>query len=134
MRHTDVRDQRVYMSSKMLDQIDSMVLADTYHDNFLTYADVEPVTYWQAINNPDEVKVTPVYIDSTGAVKTGTAQTLTKVVGIMFDRDALGYNIYRDDIESSPYNAKGSYYNIFAHMDVQLQSDFTEKIAVFYLD
>ena len=134
MRHTDPRDQRVYMSSKMLDQMDAMVLADTYHDNFLRYADVEPVTYWQAIDDPDEVKATPVYIDATGAYKKGSAQTLSAVVGIMFDRDALGYNIYNDVIENSPYNAKGQYFNMFAHMDVQLQFDATEKMAVFYLD
>ena len=134
MRHTPVRDQRVYMSAKFLDAMDAMVLADTYHDNFLRYADVEPVSYWQAIDSPSSVSVKPVYIDATGAVKVGTAQALSAVVGIIFDRDAIGYNIYRDEIETSPYNAKGSYYNIFAHMDVQLQNDVTEKAVVFYLD
>lgn len=134
MRHTPVRDQRVYMSAKFLDAMDAMVLADTYHDNFLRYADVEPVSFWQAINSPSSVSVKPVYIDATGAVKVGSAQALSSVVGIIFDRDAMGYNIYRDEIETSPYNAKGSYYNIFAHMDVQLQNDVTEKAVVFYLD
>lgn len=134
MRHTPVRDQRVYMSAKFLDAMDAMVLADTYHDNFLRYADVEPVSYWQAIDSPSSVSVKPVYIDATGAVKVGAAQALSAVVGIIFDRDAIGYNIYRDEIETSPYNAKGSYYNIFAHMDVQLQNDVTEKAVVFYLD
>ena len=52
----------------------------------------------------------------------------------MFDRDALGYNIYHDSLDASPYNAKGQYYNIFAHMDIQLQNDFTEKIIVLRLD
>lgn len=134
MRHTDVRDQRVYMSARFLDSMDAMVLADTYHDNFLRYADVEAVTYWQAIKNPDEVSATPVYIDSTGAVKVGDAQTLDNVIGVMFDRDAMGYNIFRDDLETSPYNAKGSYYNIFQHVDCQLQNDLSEKAIVLYLD
>ena len=134
MRHTDVRDQRVYMSAKFLDSMDAMVLADTYHDNFLRYADVEAVTYWQAIRNPLQVSATPVYIDAAGAVKTGEAQTLSNVIGVMFDRDAMGYNIFRDELETSPYNAKGSYYNIFQHVDCQLQNDLTEKAVVFYLD
>lgn len=134
MRHTDVRDQRVYMSAKFLDSMDAMVLADTYHDNFLRYADVEPVTYWQAIRNPLQVSATPVYIDATGAVKVGEAQTLNNVIGVIFDRDAMGYNIYNDVIETSPYNAKGQYYNMFAHMDIQLQNDLTEKAVVLYLD
>ena len=43
-------------------------------------------------------------------------------------------NIYNDVIETSPYNAKGQYYNMFAHMDIQLQNDLTEKAVVLYLD
>lgn len=134
MRHTPMEDQRVYMSSKYLDAMDSMVLADTYHENFLRYADVEPVNFWQAIQSPDTISVTPVYIDNTGAVVTGTAQTVTPMVGIMFDRDAIGYNIYQDSLETSPYNADGQYYNLFHHVGVQLQNDFTEKMIVLLLD
>ena len=134
MRHTPVADQRVYMDAKMLEQMDAMVLADTYHDNFLRYADVEAVSYWQAIENPREVQATPVILDNTGTIQSGTAQTLSEVVGIMFDRDALGYNIYNESLDASPYNAKGLYYNLFAHMDVQLQTDYTEKMCIFLLD
>lgn len=135
MRHTPMRDQRVYLDASFLDQMDAMVLADTYHDNFLRYADVEGVSYWQAIDNPRSVSVKPVYIDATGAVNVASANVVVNdVVGIMFDRDALGYNIYHDSLDASPYNAKGQYYNIFAHMDIQLQNDFTEKIIVLKLD
>ena len=135
MRHTPMRDQRVYLDASFLDQMDAMVLADTYHDNFLRYADVEGVSYWQAIDNPRSVSVKPVYIDAAGAVNVASANVVVNdVVGIMFDRDALGYNIYHDSLDASPYNAKGQYYNLFAHMDIQLQNDFTEKIIVLKLD
>lgn len=133
-RHTPVRDQRVYMDATFLEQMDAMVLADTYHDNFLRYADVEGVSYWQAIDSPRSVSVTPVYVDGTGAVTTGNAVAETDVVGIIFDRDALGYNIYNDTLDASPFNAAGKYYNLFAHADVQLQMDVTEKMCVFLLD
>ena len=113
--------------------MDAQVLADTYHDNFLRYADVEAVSYWQAIKKPTEVNVTPVYVNNAGAIVTGTAQDVTDVIGIIFDRDAMGYNIYQDTIETSPYNAKGQYYNLFHHVRVQLQSDFTEKSCIFLL-
>ena len=133
-RHTPVVDQRVYMDATFLEQMDAMVLADTYHDNFLTYADVEGVSYWQAIDSPRSVSVTPVYVDGSGAVTTGNAVAETDVVGIIFDRDALGYNIYNDSLDASPFNAAGKYYNLFAHADVQMQMDCTEKMCVFLLD
>ena len=133
MRHTPVEDQRVYMLASFLDAMDAQVLADTYHDNFLRYADVEPVSYWQAIKSPDEVSVTPVYADATGAIVTGTAQVIDDVIGIIFDRDAMGYNLYQDSLETSPYNADGQYYNLFHHVRVQLQNDVTEKACIFLL-
>lgn len=135
MRHTPMADQRVYFAANFLEAMDARVLADTYHDNFLKYADVEGVSYWQDINDPMKVSVTPVYVDNTGAVKAAAANVaVDNVIGIIFDRDALGYNIYRDELETSAYNPKGSYYNIFYHLDIQLQSDVTEKAAIFLLD
>lgn len=134
-RHTPYADQRVYFLADFLEAMTARVLADTYHDNFLTYADVEGVDFWQAIDTPDQISAKPVYIDATGAVNVASANVaLSNVVGIIFDRDALGYNIFNDVVEASPYNAAGQYYNLFAHMDVQLQNDFTEKIAVFTLN
>lgn len=134
-RHTPVQDQRVYMDAAFLDQMDAMVLADTYHDNFLRYADVEAVSFWQSIDTPRSISVTPVYIDSSGAVTVASANvTESAVVGIIFDRDAMGYNVYNESLNASPFNAKGLYYNLFSHSDVQLQFDMTEKIAVFLLD
>lgn len=134
-RHTPMRDQRVYMAANFLEAMDARVLADTYHDNFLRYADVEGVSFWQDINDPLKVSVTPVYVDNTGAVKAAAANVaVDNVIGIIFDRDALGYNVYNEVLETSPYNAKGQYYNIFSHADVQLQSDVTEKAAIFLLD
>ena len=133
-RHTPYADQKIYFLSDLLQNMTSRVIADTYHDNFLSLADVEGVGFWQDINKPDQLSVTPVYIDSTGAIKTGTGQSPDGILGIMFDRDAIGYNIKDYSIEVSPYNAMGQYYNIFQHMNVQMCTDFTEKIVVFALD
>ena len=134
-RHTPLRDQRVYMAANFLEAMDARVLADTYHDNFLRYADVEGVSFWQSIDSPLSVSAKPVYVDNTGAVKAAAANVaVDNVIGIIFDRDALGYNVYNEALETSPYNAKGQYYNIFSHADVQLQSDVTEKAAIFLLD
>lgn len=134
-RHTPLRDQRVYFAASFLEAMDSRVLADTYHDNFLRYADTEAVSFWQSIDSPLSVSATPVYVDNTGAVKVAAANVaVNNVIGIIFDRDALGYNVYNEVLESSPYNAKGQYYNIYAHADVQLQSDVTEKAVIFLLD
>lgn len=134
-RHTPLEDQKIYMNSQFLNDMTARVLADTYHENFLRYSDVEAVNFWQAIDSPLDVSATPVYIDSSGAVKVASGNVaVNDVIGVMFDRDAVGYNIYDDSLVTSPFNAAGQYYNLFAHVRVQYQNDLTEKCVVLCLD
>ena len=81
------------------------------------------------------VSAKPVYIDAAGDVYVASANVaVDNVLGVLFDRDATGYNIYDDSIEASPYNAAGQYYNLFSHARIQYQNDLTEKAAVLCLD
>ena len=134
MRHTDPSDLRMYILAPLMDQIDAMAAANTYHNDMLKMVDREAVSYWQSIDAPDEIQVTPSYVDGDLALATANAVSLSKVVGVLFDRDACGYNIYKDTLSTSPYNARGEYYNIFPHVELQLQNDITEKGVVLMLD
>ena len=133
-RHTPVRDQKVYLLADFMSEIEAEVKSITYNDSFLAMADNEAVGYWQAIDAPDQIQVTPVVIDSSAVVATGTAQTMTDVVGIIFDRDAVALNVKQENIEMTPYNAYGRFWNMYRHNDIQYQNDFTEKAVVFVLD
>ena len=135
LRHTPVQDQRIFLDADLMSHMEAEVLADTFHDNYLTLADTEAVSYWQNIQSPNSISVTPVYVDTTGAVVTNAAnQAVSNVVGVMFDRDAVGYNIYQDTLDASPYNAKGQYYNLFNNVRIQYQNDVTEKGILLLLD
>lgn len=135
MRHTPVADQKIYILSDILKHMEAEVLSTTYNDNYLSLADVEGVGFWQAIDTPDELSVQPVYIDATGAIVSNAAnQAMTDVVGVMFDRDAIGYNVYDDTVVASPYNSFGQFYQLVHHARVQYQNDFTEKGVVLLLD
>lgn len=133
-RHTPVADQKIYMLSDYLDKVNTIVNADTYHDEPLKYADVEGVDFWQSIQSPDQISATAAYIDSTGAVVQGTAQTMSKVFGIMFDRDALGYSVEKWDLIPSPLNPGSLSYDMWFHALMKLYLDLTEKIVVLCLD
>lgn len=135
LRHTPVQDQRIFLDADLMSHMEAEVLADTFHDNYLTLADTEAVSYWQNIQSPNSISVTPVYVDATGTVVTNAAnQAVSNVVGVMFDRDAVGYNIYQDTLDASPYNAKGQYYNLFNNVRIQYQNDVTEKGILLVLD
>lgn len=134
LRHTRPEDLKMYILAPLMDQIDAMAMSNTYHNDMLKMVDREAVDFWQEIDSPDEVSVTPAYVDGDLALATANAVALTDVVGVLFDRDACGYNIYKDTMSTSPYNARGEYYNIFPHVELQLQNDITEKGVVLMLD
>lgn len=137
-RHTPVQDQRLYMISDFLESIKAEVLSTTYNNDLLNLGDVEAVGFWQAIDSPMSIDIYPVTITAQGRPDTGgfspSQATNDAVLGVLCDRDAMGYCIFDDTLETSPYNAAGQYYNLFSHVRVQLQNDMTEKIVVFCLD
>ena len=133
-RHTPYEYQKVYLYNPLLQEMNARVLADTFHEDFLEYADVEPVNYWQSIQSPMQLKVTPAYMDTDGSIIDGAAATIDKIVGVIFDRDALGYTTIHNWSATTPFNAKGGYWNNFHHFTERWFNDFTEKGIVLLLD
>ena len=136
LRHTPYEFQRVYLYSPFQRQTEARVLADTFHDNYLRYADVETIPYWQSISgNRDEVEVTPSYTDTTGTLVTpGSAVDVEGVFGLIFDRDAMGMTILDRRVLSTPVNESGLYRNIWVHGKQRVVFDNTEKMALLLLD
>ncbi len=94
MHHTPAQDQRVYLYAPARHQIDAMVLADTYHDSFLRYADVESVNFWQSIGAGSSVTVTPAWTDTSGVLDIpSSAVSVDNVFGLIFDRDFMGMTV-----------------------------------------
>lgn len=134
-RHTPYEDQLVYLYGGNKYSIESRVLADVYHENYLRLADTEVVNYWQAITNPDEIQIKPVYMDTTGALdQPATATALTDVFGLIADRDALGYTICNQRTTSAAYNGEGEYQNFWMKWTDRYWNDFTENAIILFLD
>jgi hypothetical protein len=135
MRHTPLQNQKVYLYAPARFQTESMVLADTYHHNFIKYADNETVNFWQSIETPDTINVQATYLLPDGTLQTAAAAVETGAVfGVMFDEKALGYTLVNQWSAPTPFNAKGGYSNIFWHETARYWNDFTENGIVLLLD
>lgn len=135
LRHTPLEDQRVYLYSPMQRQIEARVLADTFHDNFLRYSDVESMAYWQSIDSKDTVEVIPSYVDNTGTLVTpAQAVTVENVFGLIFDRDCMGMTVLDRRVLSTRVNEAGLYRNIHVHARQRVVFDNTEKACLLLLD
>ena len=137
MRHTPYADQRLYMLGQEKYSMEAQVLADAFHDNYLRYADVETVNFWQSINSPDEINITPSYLETTGAnagtIQKGAAVNQSGIFAVLMDRDAAGV-VQMNERARTAYNARGEYTNYFFSVCERYFNSFTENAVVFTLD
>ena len=134
LRHTSPENMRVALSAPILEMIDSMVLSGLYHDDYMRLPQYEAVEYWQSIKTPDSISLTPVYTDTSGNQKTGSAVSQGDIVGVIHDRDAIGYAITREDTNTTPLNPRARYWNTFVSATFKTITDMTEKGVVLLMD
>lgn len=136
LRHTPKADQRLYVYSGALHDIDSQVLATTFNDDRVKLPKVtETVNFWQSPDKPMEINIKPAYIDATGAiVASPTAQNVKPIFAVLLDRAAAGVNFYDQAVEVSPYEAAGQYYNYWYHDGHRYYNDVTENAVIFLMD
>lgn len=132
-RHTPREDIMMYLYTPFFEKAKTMVYGDIFHENYMNIGNYEEVNFWQSIEDTQAINVTAAYTDANGAVKTGTADN-ENVLGIIFDREAAGYNTIINRSWTTPYNGKGAYTNNGISFSDRYYNDFTEKAIVFTLD
>lgn len=135
MRHTPSEDQRLFMYSPAIRKMDATVLSTTFNDNYLAQPYTDAVGFWQAIEVPDQIQVTPAYLAANGTITTAqSAVTVENVFAFLCDRDAVGITLFDESVLASPLNPKCQYYNVFYHRNIRWWNSFTENAVVFLLD
>lgn len=135
-RHSPKNRQNVYLYTPIKYQAIAMADANTFNENLVGFANNESVNYWQSIDTPDTINVTPAYLDTDdGTVKVySDGVEADKIFGVVFDEDCMGTTTISERTLATPVNADGKYYNLFHHFTERYWTDFTENHAVLYLD
>lgn len=134
-RHTPKRMQKLFLYAPTKFQTEASVLANTYHDNYLGYASNEVVNYWQSITTPNQLKVTPTYLNTDGTLVTPESPvTVSDIYGVIMDEEAAGYTVINQWSAPTPFNAKGGYSNMFWHFTDRYWNDFTENAIILLMD
>lgn len=133
-QHTQRGNLKVKMYAPLMNAINARVKATTFNDSYLREADTEAMNYWQSIQTPNTIQTTPTYLQADGTITTGSAVNNATVIGVMYDRDALGIVTEDETTMQTPFNARGHYSNIFHTFTEKWYTDFTEKGMVICLD
>lgn len=103
--------------------------ADTFHEDNVLLPKAETVASWQATGKDyafDNVSKIDVKSASGGTV------SVSGVLGVMFDRDALGVTNL-DKRVTTNYNAKAEFFNNYYKFDAGYFNDTNENFVVFFI-
>lgn len=128
-RFTDANNLHVIMLSDFAKGADVYLQSDVRHNEMTRLPNYETVPYWQGSGQNYE-------FDSTSAINVkidaSTTVEIGGIVGVMFDRDALGVSNL-DRRVTTAYNAKAEFFNNYYKFDAGYFNDTNENFVVFFV-
>lgn len=128
-RFTDANNLHVIMLSDFAKGADVYLQSDVRHNEMTRLPNYETVPYWQGSGKNYE-------FDSTSAINVkidaSTTVDIDGIVGVMFDRDALGVSNL-DRRVTTAYNAKAEFFNNYYKFDAGYFNDTNENFVVFFV-
>lgn len=108
--------------------------SDTFHDNFTALPNAELVPYWQGSGeNYDLNSISSINIKTSNGTENGDSVIANGIIGVMFDRDALGVCNY-DRRVTTNYNPRAEFFNNWYKQDAMYFNDANENFVAFYAD
>lgn len=129
-RFTSKDLQHIVLLSEFKESASTYLQGDTFHNEYTALPKAETVPYWQGSGTNYGFSST-----SKINVKNSSGATVEKsgILGVMFDRDALGVSNL-DKRVTTNYNPKGEFYNNWYKFDAGYFNDLNENFVVFYVE
>ena len=128
-RFTPVDMLHTVLLSDFAKAAQTYLYSDTYNKEQVLLPNAETVPSWQASGlNYDFTSVSTINVKSAS----GEAVNISGVLGVMFDRDALGVcNL--DRRVTTTYNAKAEFFNNYFKFDAGYFNDTNENFVMFFV-
>lgn len=108
---------------------DVFLQSSTFNEEYTKLPNSEVVPYWQGSGTGyDFTDTGKVYVTTAS----GHDETVTGVLCVMFDRDALGVTNFNRRVTTN-YNPKAEFYNNWYKADAGYFNDFNENFVVFFV-
>ena len=128
-RFTPKDMQHVVLLSDFSKASETFLMSATFNEDRVALPSHESVPFWQGSG------LTYGFADTSSVnVKTssGKVVALTGIIGVIFDRDALGVSNLSRRVTTN-YNAKAEFYTNFYKFDAGYYNDLNENIVVFFV-
>lgn len=125
-RHTPKSEQRMMLFIDMVNALKTNINSKAFNmEQVAIDIPFKTVPFWQSVESPASISV-----KCASGVST---EEITEVMGILYDREAMGTFKKKYKSLTSPVNAAGQYYNVFYHMITMYYNDLTENAVIFLL-
>ena len=125
-RHTPKSEQKLMLFIDMVNSLKTNINSKAFNmEQVAIDIPFTTVPFWQSMETPSGIDVKP----ASG----GTAVSQSLIMGVMYDREAMGIFKKKYNSITSPINAAGQYYNVFYHMITMYFNDLSENAVVFLL-
>ena len=122
---------RIVLHSDFDANAKAYLYSGTFHEEYVKLPEADTVPYWQGTGSDYD-------LDETGAIDIDLPSDptvhveATGIIGMLFDRDALGVVNYKR-YTTSQYNAKAEFTNFWHKLFAGQFIDLNENIVVFFL-
>lgn len=134
LRHTPKDRQRVMLLNPIMERARTQVLPGLFNDQYLQLDQYEGVDFWQSIETPEAISVTPQVLGSNGVSLAGNPVSLDTVVGIVYDVDALMVDYQLDAARTTPIEARKGYSTTWYSMARNALNDYSENAVLLTME
>ena len=132
-RFTNAEETNLILLNDFVNSSNTFLQADVRHNEFTGLKAFDTVPYWQGSGKGyafSDISKIDVKINNGGA--TGVDVTQGGIIGVLFDRKALGVTNL-DKRVTTNYNPKAEFYTNFYKADSGYFNDFNQNFIVFYV-
>lgn len=128
-RHTPKSEQKMMLFIDLVNALKTNINSKAFNmEQVAIDIPFKTVPFWQSLEAPSEIK-----IKHASGAGTSANTIVSSLMGILYDREAMGTFKKKYSSLTSPINAAGKYYNVFYHMITMYYNDLTENAVVFLL-
>lgn len=132
-RFTPIDNQYLIMLSDFVQCSNVYLQADVRHNEYTKITNFDTVPYWQGSGkNYKFEEISSINVKANTGNKSPVAVTQTGIIGVLFDRYALGVSNL-DKRVTTNFNPKAEFYTNFYKSDAGYFNDFNENFIVFYI-
>ena len=132
-RFTNTENTNLILLNDFVNSSDVFLQADVKHNELTGVDNFDTVPYWQGSGTGYGFNdISTINAKVNTGTKTGTDVTQSGVIGVLFDRNALGVTNL-DRRVTTNYNPKAEFYTNFYKADSGYFNDFNQNFIVFYV-